>query len=116
MDAIVTAGGVPGPDEPLYAITQGQPKALIPILGKPMVAYAVEALARAGRIRQIVLIGLPPDTVVPLPVPVAYLPSHEGMLENVEAGLDWLRHSSSPSEYALVCSSDIPLITPEVVN
>lgn len=37
MDAIVTAGGIPKPDEPLYVRTQGQSKALLDVNGKPMI-------------------------------------------------------------------------------
>ncbi len=116
MNAIVTAGGVPEPDEPLYPITQGQPKALIPIAGRPMVAYVVEALARSGRIEPIVLVGLPPEIALTLPAPVVRLPSYGGMLENIEAGLDWLRRSYPHDDRTVLCSSDIPLITPEIVN
>lgn len=116
MDVIVTAGGVPGPDEPLYSITQGKPKALIPILGRPMVAYVLDALSGSGQTGQIVIVGLPPAPGALGVGPVASLPSQGGMLENIEAGLEWLRRSKAHSEYAAICSSDIPLITPEIVN
>ena len=33
MDAIVTAGGIPHPDEPLYPYTQGGSKATLDIAG-----------------------------------------------------------------------------------
>jgi hypothetical protein len=115
MDAIVTAGGVPGPDDPLYPITQGRPKALIPILGRPMVAYVLDALLASGRVDQLVVAGLPQDSGADLPGVTAYLPPQAGMLENVEAGLAWLRRTNGHAEYAALCSSDIPLITPEAI-
>ena len=39
MDAIVTAGGIPMPGEPLYEYTNGSPKALLDIAGKPMIQW-----------------------------------------------------------------------------
>jgi NDP-sugar pyrophosphorylase family protein len=39
MDAVVTAGGIPKPDELLYPYTLGKPKALLEIAGKPMVQW-----------------------------------------------------------------------------
>jgi len=37
MDVIITAGGIPRPKHPLYKFTQGKPKALKDIAGKPMI-------------------------------------------------------------------------------
>ena len=34
MDCVITAGGVPKPDDPLYVYTQGKPKALLEINGR----------------------------------------------------------------------------------
>ena len=45
MNAIVTAGGIPQPGEPLYEVTQGGPKALLDIAGKPMVQWVLDALS-----------------------------------------------------------------------
>ena len=58
MDAIVTAGGIPQPDEPLYAFTQGGPKALLDIFGKPMIQWVLDALEGAKGVDNIVIIGL----------------------------------------------------------
>ncbi len=44
MDAIVIAGGVPTPVEPLYPYTQGKPKALLDLCGKPMIQWVLDAL------------------------------------------------------------------------
>jgi NDP-sugar pyrophosphorylase family protein len=37
MDAIITAGGIPQPGDPLYVYSNGDSKALIDIAGKPMI-------------------------------------------------------------------------------
>jgi NDP-sugar pyrophosphorylase family protein len=45
MDAVVTAGGIPQPEELLYPYTQGKPKAMLDIGGKPMVQWVLDALS-----------------------------------------------------------------------
>ncbi len=37
MDAIVIAGGIPVEGDPLFPFTQGKPKAMLEICGKPMI-------------------------------------------------------------------------------
>ncbi len=49
MDAIVIAGGIPEPGEPLYPYTQGKPKATLEISGKPMAQWVLDALNGAAR-------------------------------------------------------------------
>ena len=44
MDAIVTAGGIPQPEDPLYTFSNGNAKALIDVAGKPMVQWVLDAL------------------------------------------------------------------------
>ena len=44
MEAIITAGGMSAPDDPLYAQTGVAKKALIPLAGRPMINWIVEAL------------------------------------------------------------------------
>ena len=41
MDVILTAGGTPTPEEPLYAYCNDLPKAMIPIGDKPMISVGV---------------------------------------------------------------------------
>ena len=63
MDAIVTAGGLNLPDDPLYELTGVEKKALIPLAGRPMIGWVVDALARSGSVEHIVVVGLKPDEV-----------------------------------------------------
>ena len=58
MDCIISAGGVPQSDDLLYELTQGRPKALLDLAGKPMVQWVVDALAASPNIDRIVLVGL----------------------------------------------------------
>ena len=56
MDAVVTAGGIPQPNEPLYTYSRGEAKALIDVAGKPMVQWVLDALGEAHTIERVVLI------------------------------------------------------------
>lgn len=50
MDAIVIAGGIPRPEDPLYAYSHGDSKALIDVAGKPMIQWVLDALGDAKKI------------------------------------------------------------------
>ena len=116
MDAIVTAGGIPQPGEPLYEETQGRNKALLDIAGKPMIQWVLDALCQADTIEQIVVIGLPEKSGVTCPKVTAWLSNHGGLLENIRAGVIKVKELNPQAGHVLSVSSDIPAITPEVVN
>ena len=58
MDAIVMSGGIPEPEDPLYEFTQGEPKALLEIAGKPMIQWVLDAISGAESVGKVVLISL----------------------------------------------------------
>ena len=116
MDAIVTAGGTPQPGEPLYEFTQGQPKAMLDICGKPMIQWVLDALNGADSIDQVIVIGLPPDAAITCPKVVDFLPNQGSMLHNVRAGMKRSQEINPQSHHLLFASSDIPAITSEIAN
>jgi GTP:adenosylcobinamide-phosphate guanylyltransferase len=116
LDAIVTAGGIPQPDEPLYDHTLGKPKALLNVCGKPMIQWVFDALDQAETVGQIVVIGLDPTDEVHCKKAVAFLPNQGSMLENVRAGIIKVLELNPASRHTLAVSSDIPAITAEAVN
>ncbi len=116
MDAIVIAGGVPQPGDPLYEATQGQPKALVDVAGKPMVQWVLDALNQAAHVEHIVLVGLDERAPITSRKPVTYTPSHGHMVDNILAGADLILQRNPQTEYALIVSSDIPAITSEMVD
>ena len=116
MDAIVTAGGIPKPDDPLFEYTQGESKALIDMAGKPMIQWVLDALGGAEIIEHIVIVGLSANSGVSCAKPLAYIPNQGGMLDNIRAGIDKVTEINPDTEYALIVSSDIPAITSEMVN
>jgi GTP:adenosylcobinamide-phosphate guanylyltransferase len=116
VDAIVTAGGIPQPGEPLYEESQGLNKALLDIAGKPMIQWVLDALCQAESIDQIVIIGLPEGSGVTCHKATAWLSNHGGLLENIRAGVIKAKELNPQAGHLLSVSSDIPAITPEVVN
>ncbi len=116
MDAVVTAGGVPQPGEPLYPYTQGKPKALLDICGKPMIQWVLDALSGAKQVENVVIIGLPKTNGVSCTKPIWFLPNQVGMIENLICGINQVLVVNPTASRALLVSSDIPAITPEIVD
>lgn len=116
MDAIVTAGGIPKPEEPLFVYTQGMSKALLDVAGKPMIDWVLEALNGAENIEQVLIIGLPPDSQVNTAKVAAFLPSQGGMVANIRTGVNKLLDMNPAATHALLVSSDIPTINSEIVE
>lgn len=116
MDAIVIAGGVPTPEEPLYTYTQGKPKALVDVAGKPMVQWVFDALDQAKKIQRVVVIGLPDGRGLTSAKTVEYIPSQGGILQNIRAGVEKTLQIDPKARHVLTVSSDIPAITGEIVD
>lgn len=116
MDAVVTAGGIPQPGEPLYPYTQGKSKALLDIHGKPMIQWVLDALSDSEKVDRVSVIGLDESSGLTCAKPLAYLPNYGGMLENLRQGILKTLEMNPSAEYVLLVSSDIPGITSEMVN
>ena len=116
MDAILTAGGIPQPDDPLYAYSNGNSKALIDIAGKPMVQWVLDALGNAKQVDNIILIGLSAKSGLTCKKPVHYLSNQGRMLANIVAGVNKALELNPKTEYVLIVSSDIPALKPEMVD
>lgn len=116
MNAIVTAGGIPQPGEPLYEFTQGGPKAMLDIAGKPMVQWVLDALNGSQYIERVVIVSLPEDSGLSCTKPVAYVPNQGGMLQNIRAGIEKVLELDPQAKHVLAVSSDIPAVTSEMVD
>lgn len=116
MDAIIIAGGIPEPGDPLYEFTQGKPKALLDIAGKPMVQWVLDAIGGAERIDQVVLVSLSEESGLQCSKSVAYVPNQGGMLENLRAGIEKILELNPDAHHVLTVSSDIPAISSEMVD
>jgi len=114
--AVVTAGWSPKQDDPLAEYTQGKSKALISIAGKPMIAYVVNALAGSRYIQHIVVVALNPAAEVAFSMPVEYVPDAGDILANAEAGIRYAQAHYPDLDAVLLSSSDVPTITPSLVD
>jgi molybdopterin-guanine dinucleotide biosynthesis protein A len=116
MDAILLAGGKPNPEDPLYAESQGQSKALIDVAGKPMIQWQLDALSKAKLISNVVIIGINSVSNLSCEKPMTIIPDAGGWLENILAGMDHVRKTSPATTHALISSTDIPTVTHEILD
>jgi GTP:adenosylcobinamide-phosphate guanylyltransferase len=116
MDAVVTAGGIPQPDEPLYAYSRGESKALIDVAGKPMIQWVLDALGDAKTIERVVVIGLTDKSHLTCRKPLTYMSNQGKMLDNLKAGTAKVLELNPKARYVLFVSSDIPSIKSEMVD
>lgn len=116
MNAIVIAGGIPLPEDPLYTYTEGRSKAMLDIAGKPMVQWVLDALSAAQKVDKVIIIGMNEKTGVTCSKPTHYVPNQGRMLANIVAGVEKSLEISPEKEYVLVVSSDIPGLKGEMVD
>ena len=121
MDAIVIAGGNPTEDHPLFKYSQGKPKALIDIKGKPMIVWVLQALAACSQIDELVVVGIDElqhremiESAVD--TPIKWLPDAGGLVQNGLAGLELVYAKNGSHSTVIGCSSDIPHIEPHMVK
>lgn len=112
VDAVVLAGAEN--DGKLGGVSEAAHEALIPIRGKPMIGYVLDALMAAEAVRRIVVVG--PVAALrsecPIPPGVELVDSGATMVENIRIGIDSLK----PDGPVLIVTSDIPLIHGEAVD
>jgi molybdopterin-guanine dinucleotide biosynthesis protein A len=116
MDAIVTAGGIPQPRDPLYKYSSGNSKALIDVAGKPMIQWVLDALGDSKKVDNVIVIGLTAKSGLTCKKPLHYLSNQGRMLANIVAGVNKSIKMNKKSEYVLIVSSDIPALKGEMVD
>ena len=116
MDAVVTAGGIPQPDERLYAYTQGESKAMVDVAGKPMIQWTLDALGDAKNVDNVIVTGLSPKSDLKCKKPLHYLSNQGKMLDNLIAGVNKSLELNPKNKHVLLVSSDIPALTAEMVD
>ncbi|HBC93835.1 MAG TPA: hypothetical protein DCZ10_13305 [Pelotomaculum sp.] len=111
LDAVVLAGS--SNDGPLRECSEARYEALIPIGGKIMVQYVVEALLGCPQVRRVVVVG-PVAELSPFfnGEQVSVIGSRGGIMDNIEAGLK----SCLEAGRVLLVTSDIPMLTTQAVN
>ncbi len=116
MDAIIIAGGIPQPQDPLYSYSHGDSKALIDIAGKPMVQWVLDALSDAKSVDNVIVVGLSAKSGLTCKKPMHFVSNKGRMLSNIVSGVDKALELNKKTQYVLVVSSDIPTLQPEMVD
>jgi len=116
MDAIIVAGGIPGPDDPLHPLTQGRPKALLDVEGQPMLQWVVNAVQAASRVEHVFVVWPGPEGSLRLGPRSTFIPDQGGMVANIQVGLQAVQRMNPAATHALLSSGDIPGITPDMVD
>jgi len=124
MDIIITAGGIPKLSHPLYKYTQGNPKALIDIAGRPMIQWVLDAVGEAKSLDEVTVVGLALSEVegsersveLSCSKPLILLPNQGSMIGNIRAGMRSILEKKPDTECVMISSSDIPLITGDIYD
>jgi len=117
IDAVITAGGIPQPGDLLYPLTQGQSKSLLPIGGRPMVQWVLDALDGSALVGRIVVVGLAAtDAALTSRKELIYLPNAGSMIGNAQAGIKQILALNPDAKKAIIASSDIPCMTSAMVD
>ena len=116
MDAMITAGGTLKPDDPLFQQFGIEKKALLPMVGRPMISWVLEALRNSGGVDHIAIVGLDPDELDYQDDRLHFTPSTGNLVDNIYEGMYTLQKFHPTVKKILLFSSDIPLVTPEIVR
>lgn len=116
ISAIVLAGGMVTEKDPLYALSGHMKKAMLPVNGKPMVQWVIEAIDRAGSVSNIIVAGLDEQLWFGVTKPITMIPDAGGMLANIRRGIEVVNSNHHTDEFILLASGDIPAITPEIIE
>lgn len=105
--AVVMAGGKPKSDP------QGAPwpewRAMAPVGGRPVLAWVMDALRASTNVGRIIVLGDP--CMAPVVGDATLLPARSDLWENVATGL-----REAGEGLSLLCSADVPLLTPAAVD
>lgn len=116
MDAVVTAGGIPLPGDPLYPATKGNAKALLDIAGKPMIQWVLDALSASKKVDAVILVGMTAKSDVHCSKPLHFVSNQGKIVENLIAGARKVKEINPKAKHVLFVSSDLPCISGEMVD
>jgi molybdopterin-guanine dinucleotide biosynthesis protein A len=116
MDALILAGGIIAEDDPLFPYTVAGSKSLIEIAGKPLTQWVVDALTGSKHTKSIYIVGLEPSSGITSKKPLSFLPDQGDVFSNVRRGFHEIMRSNPSASHALLTSSDIPAINPQIVD
>jgi len=116
MDCVVLAGGQIEQTDPLYPLTSGKPKALIPFGTTTVLELVLDALSASREVDRIILTGIDHNDCDLSRFSIQTIPDQGTMVANVLAGARLLSTSTPDSAHVLFCSADIPMINGPIVD
>lgn len=116
MNVVITAGGIPSPEEPLYSYTRGNNKSLLEISGKPMAQWVLDALNGCSRIDHIVLVGLDENSKLTCSHPLHYCPNQGDLLANILNAVKMMIELDPSTGLVFLVSGDLPAITAPMLD
>jgi molybdopterin-guanine dinucleotide biosynthesis protein A len=116
MHAVLVAGGIPALGDRLYPYSNGSPKALIEVAGKPMAQWVIDALEASHEIERVVLVGLSESAGLRSAKPLLFVEDRHGLLANSQAGLARVRQLDPRADRVLISGADIPSVRPEILD
>lgn len=91
-------------------------KAMIRLANKPIIEYVIDALDASKYVQSITIAGLSPQELqIQTEKPLLYIEGGSTSFETIKKASEFLRERSNP-EYIVNVSSDIPLITTEMID
>ena len=115
MDAIILAGGK-SDDDPLSELTKGNLKSMLPIAGKPMVQWVLDAISSSRLIDTVVLIGIENTSGLKCSKPLISMPDEGSLIGNMQQSAKKLDEIHPHETHVVSFSADIPTITPEIID
>jgi molybdopterin-guanine dinucleotide biosynthesis protein A len=116
LHAIVLAGGLISPDDPLFDSAPDGHRSLIPIDQKPMAQWVIDALCDSTAVQSITVMGLTAESGLHASKPMDFLPDSGSMFANIKAGVLHAAEILPEQDKVIIASSDTPAIQPEMVD
>jgi CTP:molybdopterin cytidylyltransferase MocA len=116
VHAIVLAGGILDSEDPLYVSAPDGYRSLIPIHGKPMAQWVMDALSASDVVEGITVMGLSAASGLNTPKPLDFAPDAGGMFENIRAGVLRASDLFPEQDKVVIASADIPAVKQHMVD
>jgi molybdopterin-guanine dinucleotide biosynthesis protein A len=119
MNVVVLAGGRLTEEDPLFGlIPEGGPpsKAHLPLGGKPMLQWVLDALGGSKSISGVIVVGQTADAGFECEKPLSYIPDQGGLIDNALTGIRASAAQNPTETHTLLATGDIPLVTAEMVD
>ena len=110
LNAIVTAGGELPPE--LREHSDSRVKALLRLCDRTLLHYSLDALVASGLFARIVVVGND-EVRHATPPEFEHVEARDSLVGNIQAGFE---HLGGPRSDYLLCSPDLPFVSPEAVR